>query len=50
MRCVLITPFGWPVEPEVNSSLAMVSGPTRSCASSTARVSALDSSWRKPSP
>ena len=26
MRCVLITPFGMPVEPEVNRNFAMVSG------------------------
>ena len=32
ISCVLITPFGWPVEPEVNSILAMVSGPTLACA------------------
>ena len=38
MRCVLITAFGSPVEPEVNRNLAIVSGPTRACASSTARV------------
>ena len=28
MRCVLITPFGAPVEPEVNRNLPIVSGPT----------------------
>ena len=38
MRCVLITPFGWPVEPEVNRIFAMVSGPTLACAASTAAV------------
>ena len=38
MRCVLITPFGLPVEPEVNRNLAMVSGPTRAAAASTAGV------------
>ena len=29
MRCVLMTPFGMPVEPEVNRNLAMVSGVDR---------------------
>ena len=29
MRWVLITPLGWPVEPEVKRILATVSGPTR---------------------
>src|SRR5579863_10513607 len=38
ISCVLITPFGWPVEPEVNRILAMVSGPTPACAASTAAV------------
>jgi hypothetical protein len=38
IRCVLMTPFGRPVEPEVKSTLAIVSGPTRSRASSTAGV------------
>ena len=28
MRWVLITAFGWPVEPEVNRNFAIVSGPT----------------------
>ena len=36
MRCVLITRFGEPVEPEVNRNLAIVSGPTAACAASTA--------------
>ena len=36
MRCVLITPFGMPVEPEVNRNFAMVSGVTRACAASAA--------------
>ena len=36
MRCVLITPFGMPVEPEVNRNLAMVSAVTRACAASAA--------------
>ena len=35
MRCVLITPLGSLVEPEVNRNLAMVSGPTCACAAST---------------
>ena len=38
MRWVLITPFGMPVEPDVNRNFAIVSGPTFSCASSTASV------------
>src|SRR5580658_2156984 len=38
IRCVLMTPFGWPVEPEVNRNLAILSGPTLSCATSTAGV------------
>ncbi len=36
MRWVLITPFGTPVEPEVNRILAMVSGPTAVWAASAA--------------
>ena len=36
MRCVLITPLGSLVEPEVNRNLAIVSGPTLACAASTA--------------
>ena len=36
MRWVLMTPLGWPVEPEVNRIFATVSGPTRACAASTA--------------
>ena len=35
MRWVLMTPLGVPVEPEVNRSLAIVSGPTLACAAST---------------
>src|SRR5580658_7355576 len=35
MRWVLMTPLGAPVEPEVNRSLAIVSGPTLACALST---------------
>ena len=38
MRWVLITPLGWPVEPEVKRILATVSGPTRANAASTAGV------------
>src|SRR2546423_10127552 len=38
MPWVLITPLGWPVEPEVNRILATVSGPTRAKAASTAGV------------
>ena len=47
MRCVLITHFGTPVEPEVNRNLAMVSGPTASCAASTAAVGRLAQSRRR---
>ena len=36
MRCVLITPLGAPVEPEVNRIFATVSGPMRWNASSSA--------------
>ena len=36
MRWVLITPFGMPVEPEVNRNFAMVSGVTFACAASAA--------------
>src|SRR5580658_8985602 len=38
IRWVLITPLGWPVEPEVNRILARVSGPTFACAASTIGV------------
>ena len=38
IRCVLITPFGRPVDPDVNSTFAIVSEPTRSRASSTSAV------------
>ena len=38
MRWVLMTPLGWPVEPEVNRILATVSGPTLAKAASTAGV------------
>ena len=40
MRCVLITPFGMPVEPEVNRIFATVSGPTLPWAASAAAGSA----------
>jgi hypothetical protein len=43
MRCVLITPLGAPVDPEVNSTLATVSGPTRACAASTCEVAGVSS-------
>ena len=43
MRCVLITPFGRPVDPDVKRILAIVSGPTRACASSTAAVAGVRS-------
>jgi len=46
IRCVLITPFGMPVEPEVNRNLAIVSGPTRAWAFSAASTSPpLGTSW-----
>jgi hypothetical protein len=35
IRCVLITPLGCLVEPEVKRNLAIVSGPTLACASRT---------------
>ena len=38
MRLVVITPLGIPVEPEVNSTLATVSGVIASCAAATADV------------
>src|SRR6186713_1165066 len=38
IRCVLMTPFGFPVDPEVNRIFAMVSGPTRFLASLTDAV------------
>jgi len=34
IRCVVMTPFGVPVEPEVNSTFAVESGPTRAKAAS----------------
>ena len=33
-----MTPFGWPVEPDVNRIFAIVSGPTLAWAASTAAV------------
>ena len=39
MPCVLMTPLGILVEPEVNKNLTMVSGPVAAIASSTAAVS-----------
>jgi hypothetical protein len=47
MRWVLITALGMPVEPEVNSSLPMVSGPTRAAAASRAPVGSLARSSAK---
>ena len=47
MRCVLMTALGEPVDPEVNRNLAMVSGPTRSCAASAAPVGSVASSASK---
>src|SRR5258706_7215892 len=47
IRCVLITPFGIPVEPEVNSSLATVSGLTAAAATSTWFVGAVASKASK---
>src|ERR1043165_6411655 len=43
MRCVLMTALGAPVDPDVNRNLAIVSGPTASCAASTAGVTASSS-------
>jgi hypothetical protein len=47
MRWVLITPFGCPVEPDVNRNLAIVSGPTPACAASTAEVGRASSNSAK---
>jgi hypothetical protein len=44
MRCVLMTPLGSFVDPEVNRNLAIVSGPTRAWAPSTAGVGAVAAS------
>ena len=44
MRWVLMTPLGWPVEPDVNMNFAIVSGPTLAKASSTASVGGVFSS------
>ena len=43
MRWVLITALGWPVEPEVNRNLAMVSGVTLACAAATSASSSAPS-------
>src|SRR6185503_16089252 len=45
IRCVFITPFGRPVEPEVKSTLATVSPSTASRAASTAGVAGAWRSW-----
>ena len=47
MPWVLITALGVPVEPEVNSNFAMVSGPTFACAASTLAAAADASSASK---
>ena len=47
MRCVLITPLGSFVDPEVNRNLAIVSGPTPAWAASTADVGAVASKSAK---
>ena len=47
IRCVLITPFGAPVEPDVNRTLAIVSALTRAWASSTSAVGDVSVSARK---
>ena len=44
-----MTPFGWPVEPEVNRNFAIVSGPTSAWAASTAGVGVGASSSAKAS-
>ena len=44
MRCVLSTPLGIAVEPEVKSTFATLSGPTAANASSTARVAGVAAS------
>ena len=50
MRWVLITALGWPVEPEVNRNLAIVSGPTACArrASDARAVAGVASSSAKP--
>ncbi len=47
IRCVLITPLGIAVEPEVNRIFATLSGPTAASASSTAIVGVVDASSEK---
>ena len=47
MSWVLMTPLGWPVEPEVNRILAMVSGAILACAVSTAGVGCAFASVRE---
>jgi hypothetical protein len=47
MRWVLITPFGCPVEPEVNRIFATVSARTAACAASTAAVGRASSNSAK---
>ena len=47
IRCVLITPLGDPVDPDVKRILAMVSGPTRAAASSTSSVTGVAVSAEK---
>ena len=42
-----MTPFGWPVEPEVNRIFATVSGPTLACAASTAAVGCAPDKFRE---
>jgi hypothetical protein len=49
IRCVLITPFGSLVEPDVNRNFAIVSGPICACARSTATVGAVRRSDSKVS-
>ena len=44
MRCVLIDALGRPVDPDVKSTFAIVSGPTARAASSTALVGVASSS------
>src|SRR5215467_9482089 len=45
MRWVLITPFGIPVDPEVNRIFATVSGPTRAKALLTSGPGSLACNW-----
>ena len=50
MRCVLMTPLGDPVEPEVNRSLAIVSGPTFAWAASTSGAGGVSARIGRTSP